>query len=274
MISVRARKSLGQHFLADKSILKRIAEAARLQVGDEVIEIGPGTGLLTTELLKTPLQHLTAFEVDDRVVPELAAQFAAEGERFKVIEEDILKTDLQRMAEVAGQKLRVVGNIPYYITSPILFHLIDARSSVQDALMLVQLEVAERLAAKPRTKAYGIPTVLANFFGEVEFLFKVRSGAFRPPPKVDSAVVRIDFTRPFFVRTGIAPPEGFNERSFQSFIRGLFRMRRKTIRNNLKGLIEEPTLLRLTESEEEILGRRAEELGIEELIGLFQLTRG
>ncbi len=265
MIQLQARKSLGQHFLADAAILKRITGAVEITTGDNVVEIGAGTGLLTAELLKSPLERLISFEVDDRVVPELRAHFASEGDRFKVEHQDILAIDLRTIG-TPERLLRVVGNIPYYITSPILFKLIEERSAIKDAVLLVQLEVAERLTASPRTKAYGIPTVIANFFGEVEFLFKVKAGAFKPPPKVDSAVIRINFQRPYFARTGETPPAGFPEHGFQKFIRGIFRMRRKTIRNNLKGLVPEERIAQLPVG---LLGQRAEELGIGELIDLF-----
>jgi 16S rRNA (adenine1518-N6/adenine1519-N6)-dimethyltransferase len=269
MIQLQARKSLGQHFLRDESILKRIVDAARISSGDKVIEIGPGTGLLTEVLLKTSLQHLIAFELDERAVPELRSTFAHQQNRFEVVEGDFLSVDLGTLSKKLEGLIRVVGNIPYYITSPILFKLIDSRTVVRDAVLLVQLEVAERLVAKPRTKAYGIPTVLANFFGEVEFLFKVKAGSFSPPPKVDSAVVRIDFEQGYFSRTGLAQPEGFVPRQFQTFVRGLFRMRRKTIRNNLKGLFAQPVIDSIEKRNSGILRRRAEELTIPELLDLY-----
>ncbi len=138
------------------------------------------------------MKKLIAFELDDRAVPLLKEEFAEQAERFEIIEADILKIDLDSVSEKEDTKLRVVGNIPYYITSPILFKLMDERDVVRDATLLVQLEVAERLTADPRTKEYGIPTVLANFFGEVKFLFKVPAGAFKPKPNVDSAVIHLD----------------------------------------------------------------------------------
>jgi 16S rRNA (adenine1518-N6/adenine1519-N6)-dimethyltransferase len=274
MIQLRARKLLGQHFLRDESILKRIVEVARISSGDKVIEIGPGTGFLTQVLLSTPLQQLTAFELDERAIPELRSAFASEGTRFEIVEGDFLSVNLEEFATKSEGLIRVVGNIPYYITSPILFKLIDSRTVVRDAVLLVQLEVAERLVAKPRTKAYGIPTVLANFFGEVEFLFKVKAGSFSPPPKVDSAVVRIDFERGYFARTGLVQPEGFVSRQFQTFVRGLFRMRRKTIRNNLKGLFSQGAIESIEKRNSVILGRRAEELTIPELLELYSSNVG
>jgi 16S rRNA (adenine1518-N6/adenine1519-N6)-dimethyltransferase len=275
-MQLAARKSLGQHFLIDPAIHHRIVKAAAVKPGDSFIEIGPGTGLLTTALLRTPLKRLTAFELDERAVPELRTMFEGEGDRFVIVEEDFLQVDLAKYSANAGEKIRVIGNIPYYITSPILFKLLEAREVVKDAVLLVQLEVGERLGAKPRTKEYGIPTVLANFFGEVEFLFKVKAGSFRPAPKVDSAVVRIDLERGYFARTGIERPQGFVDGNFQTFVRQLFRMRRKTIRNNLKGLVSTEAIEGLgAQAVGAIyLKQRAEELTIPELIDLFSLSHG
>lgn len=222
MIHLPAKKSLGQHFLVDPQKHERIVETVAPKAGDIVIEIGPGTGLLTRQLLDTPLAKLIAFELDSRAVPELREMFASEGDRFQVFEQDFLQANLHDLASTAGRKLRVVGNIPYYITSPILFKLIDERESVRGAVLLVQLEVAERLTAKPRTKAYGIPTVLANFFGEVTLRFRVPRGAFRPVPNVDSALVQIDFERDYFTRSGISNPMNFDENAFRKLVRGPF----------------------------------------------------
>jgi 16S rRNA (adenine1518-N6/adenine1519-N6)-dimethyltransferase len=269
MLHLTARKSLGQHFLVDPKAHQRIVQAFAPGPEDIAIEIGPGTGLLTRELLASPLKKLIAFELDARAVPELRAMFRTEGDRFEIEEQDFLETDLAEIAEIEGRKLRVVGNIPYYITSPILFKLIDERVDVRDALLLVQKEVAERLTSKPRTKAYGIPTVLANFFGEVKLLFKVPAGAFRPVPKVDSALVRLDFERDYFTRTGAARPADFDEPGFRKLVRTLFSMRRKTIRNNLKALVSSDEIERLeTSAISQFLSARAEELSIPDFLKL------
>ncbi len=268
MVKLRAKKSLGQHFLVDPKAHKRIVEALAPRSTDVVIEIGPGTGLLTRELLSSPLKKLIAFELDARAIPELRAMFRAEGNRFTLEEQDFLETDLPAIARREGQSIRVAGNIPYYITSPILFKLIDERAAVRNAMLLVQKEVAERLTAKPRTKAYGIPTVLANFFGEVTFLFKVPSGAFRPVPSVDSALVRIDFERDYFTRSGTPKPADFDEAAFRKLVRGLFAMRRKTIRNNLKAMVSAEVIERLEASAIPYLTMRAEELSIDDVLEL------
>jgi 16S rRNA (adenine1518-N6/adenine1519-N6)-dimethyltransferase len=267
LIHLEARKSLGQHFLVDPKIHVRIVAAVAPQPGDVVVEIGPGTGLLTRQLLASPIERLIAFELDTRAVPILREEFASEGSRFTVIEQDFLTVDLHTLAQDA-RKLRVVGNIPYYITSPILFKLIDERSELCDATLLVQLEVAERLRASPRTKAYGIPTVLANFFGEVKFLFKISAGSFRPAPRVDSALVKIDFERDYFARNGKPVPAGFDEAQFRRLVRGLFAMRRKTVRNNLKTLVSSEVIAQLESTAPAMLTARAEEFAIEDFLEL------
>jgi 16S rRNA (adenine1518-N6/adenine1519-N6)-dimethyltransferase len=269
MIDLRARKSLGQNFLTDRNALERIVAKVDPQANDIIIEIGPGTGLLTRQLLRRPLSKLLAFELDKRAVPELRREFAAEEARFEVREQDFLEVDLPALSASESSCLRVVGNIPYYITSPILFKLIDERSAITDAMLLVQLEVAERLTATPSTKAYGIPTVLANFFGEVKLMFRIPAGAFRPVPKVDSAVIHVDFRRNYFVRTARQRPEGFDEEVFRMLVRGAFAMRRKTLRNNLKSLTTSDSVAKLDAGPlAPLLDLRAEALDISQFIDL------
>ncbi len=268
---LQAKKSLGQNFLVDEKARIRIAEAAKINDGDVVIEIGPGTGLLTLELLKFPLKKLIAFEVDPRAVALVSEEI--HDDRFEIREEDFLEADLEKLHKEFG-KIKVVGNIPYYITSPILFKLIDDREYISEALLLMQLEVAERLTAKPRTKEYGIPTVLANFFGEVEFLFKVKAGSFKPVPKVDSAVVKINFERNYFSRNDLTAPQGFEPKAFQKFVRTMFGMRRKMLRNNLKNFLT-PQDLEKTVSNPDIvpyLTMRAEELDVQKFFNFFLLV--
>lgn len=260
-----AKKSLGQHFLIDPKAHERIVRAVAPQEEDVVVEIGPGTGLLTRHLLAAPLKKLIAFELDSRAIPLLREEF--QDERFEVREQDFLVANLADL----GDRLRVVGNIPYYITSPILFKLIDERRSVRDATLLVQREVADRLVAKPSTKAYGIPTVLANFFGSVKLLFGVPAGAFRPKPNVDSAVIQIDFTQDFFTRSHTARPDGFDEHKFRTMVRTLFGMRRKTIRNNLRSMLPVERFTELETSQaKRYLDLRAEALTIQDFLDLHQ----
>ncbi len=268
-MNLKANKSLGQNFLVDEKARTRIAEAAGIKEGDVVIEIGPGTGLLTKELLKLPLKKLIAYEVDDRAVELLREEIL--DDRFEVRSEDFLKADISALQNEFGAKLKVVGNIPYYITSPILFKLIDDRDHITDATLLIQLEVAERLTAEPRTKAYGIPTVLANFFGEVKFLFKVKAGCFRPVPNVDSALITIDFQKDYFTRSATQPSSGFEPKIFQTFVRTMFAMRRKMLRNNLKNFLTTEQLLLAPDNPAiaPYLTMRAEELDVKEFLKFF-----
>jgi 16S rRNA (adenine1518-N6/adenine1519-N6)-dimethyltransferase len=268
MPKFHAKKSLGQNFLVDEKARNRIAEAAAIQEGDVVIEIGPGTGLLTHELLKFPLRKLIAFEVDERAVALLSDEI--HDDRIEIRSQDFLEANLKSLYEEFG-KLKIVGNIPYYITSPILFKLIDDREYISDARLLIQLEVAERLTAKPRTKKYGIPTVLANFFGEVSFLFKVKAGSFKPVPSVDSALVKIDFEKNYFARNNLSIPEGFESKIFQTFVRTMFGMRRKMLRNNLKNYLKSEEIAALSETTDimPFLTQRAEELDIEHFLAFF-----
>ena len=268
-MNLKANKSLGQNFLVDEKARMRIAEAAGIKEGDVVVEIGPGTGLLTKELLKLPLKKLIAYEVDDRAVELLREEIT--DERFEVRSEDFLKADISLLKNEFSTKLKVIGNIPYYITSPILFKLIEDRDHITDATLLIQLEVAERLTAEPRTKAYGIPTVLANFFGEVKFLFKVKAGCFRPVPNVDSALIKIDFGKDYFTRSQSNPPEGFEPKIFQNFVRTMFGMRRKMLRNNLKNFLTAEQLLLAPDNPATApyLTMRAEELNVKEFLKFY-----
>ena len=272
-MNLKANKSLGQNFLVDEKARTRIAEAAGIKDGDIVLEIGPGTGLLTKELLKLPLKKLIAYEVDDRAVELLREEI--QDDRFEVRSEDFLKADISILSNEFGTKLKVVGNIPYYITSPILFKLIDDRDDITDATLLIQLEVAERLTAEPRTKAYGIPTVLANFFGEVKFLFKVKAGCFRPVPNVDSALIKIDFGKDYFTRSQSNPPDGFEPKIFQTFVRTMFGMRRKMLRNNLKNFLAPEKLLQAADNLEiaPYLTMRAEELDVKEFLKFYNSVK-
>ncbi|HET9136247.1 MAG TPA: 16S rRNA (adenine(1518)-N(6)/adenine(1519)-N(6))-dimethyltransferase RsmA [Candidatus Kapabacteria bacterium] len=264
MPQLQAKKSLGQHFLVDENILRRIAEATDIRQGESVIEIGPGTGLLTKHLLQQPLSKLTAFEFDERAIDILQHEFT--DERFSVIHKDFLKVELSDLRALG--KLNVIGNIPYYITTPIVFKLLEERANIRCATLLMQLEVAERLIGVPRTKEYGIPSVISQCFSEVKLLFKVKAGAFRPAPKVDSAVVRFDFENDYFQRSNTTAPERFDEKQFSILVRTLFAMRRKTIRNNLKQLqstnTDSPALA-------DFLPRRAEELTVKEFLELYHL---
>lgn len=217
------RKSLGQHFLTDRRILTRIADALHLEGGETVLEIGPGRGALT-DILVERAGRLIAIEYD-RALAEILRQRYAKRSNVLIAEADVLEVSL---GDLAAGPYVLVGNVPYYITTPILFHaLVPPRS--QRSVYLVQKEVADRLTAAPGTKEYGALTVNVAAVAKAESLFKVPAGAFSPPPKVESAVVRITpLAAPL-----IAPEE---ERSFRLLVQGAFGMRRKQMRRVLRSL--------------------------------------
>jgi 16S rRNA (adenine1518-N6/adenine1519-N6)-dimethyltransferase len=217
------RKSLGQHFLTDKRILARIADALHLKGDETVLEIGPGRGALT-DLLVERAGRLIAIEYDRALAAMLRERYARRS-KVLVAEADVLEVSL---GELAAGPYVLVGNVPYYITTPILFHaLVPPRA--ERAVYLVQREVAQRLAASPGGKEYGALTVNVGAVARAETLFGVPAGAFSPPPKVESAVVRITpLAQPL-----ISPEE---ERPFRTLVQGAFGMRRKQMRRVVRSL--------------------------------------
>jgi 16S rRNA (adenine1518-N6/adenine1519-N6)-dimethyltransferase len=218
-----ARKSLGQHFLTDRRILGRIADALHLTGTETVLEIGPGRGALT-DLLVDRAGRLIAIEYD-RALAELLRQRYAKRGNVLIAEADVLEVSL---GDLAAGPYVLVGNVPYYITTPILFHaLVPPRA--ERSVYLVQREVADRLGARPGTKEYGALTVNVAAVAKAESLFRVPAGAFSPPPKVESAVVRITpLAQPL-----VTPAE---ERPFRLLVQGAFGMRRKQMRRVLRSL--------------------------------------
>jgi 16S rRNA (adenine1518-N6/adenine1519-N6)-dimethyltransferase len=212
-----ARKRFGQHFLSDPRILARIADAALLGPGDTVIEIGPGLGTLT-DALRSRAGRVIGIDVDRDLAAMLRARYR-DDPHVSIVEGDVLKADL---AALADGPFTLVGNIPYYITTPIVFRALEAPRA-RLAVFLVQREVAERMSASPNSKTYGALSVNLQAIARVEILFPVSAGAFRPPPTVESAVVRIT---PRDVP--LVPPE--MERQFQRFVRAAFGLRRKQMR--------------------------------------------
>ena len=218
------RKSLGQHFLTDRRILGRIADALQLTGGETVLEIGPGRGALT-DILAERAGRLIAIEYD-RALAELLRQRYARRGNVLIAEADVLEVSL---GELAAGPYVLVGNVPYYITTPILFHaLVPPRA--EKAVYLVQREVAERLGAAPGTKEYGALTVNVTAVARVEMLFRVPAGAFSPPPRVESAVVRI---------TPLETPVATLEEAprLRTLVQNAFGMRRKQMRRVVRSLL-------------------------------------
>jgi 16S rRNA (adenine1518-N6/adenine1519-N6)-dimethyltransferase len=215
------RKSLGQHFLSDRRILERIADALELTGNETVIEIGAGRGGLT-EVLAPRSGRLIAIEVDRALAALLRERYTGR-ESVSILEADVLTVNL---GEVAGGPFRLVGNVPYYITTPILFHALE-RPRPERAVYLVQREVADRIVAVPGSKEYGALSVNVQSVAIPKVLFRVAPGSFQPPPKVESAVVRID-PRP---DPAIAAEE---EAAFRRFVIDVFGMRRKQMQRILR----------------------------------------
>jgi 16S rRNA (adenine1518-N6/adenine1519-N6)-dimethyltransferase len=222
---VRARRRFGQHFL-DPSWSSRVIEAAAFAPADQVIEIGPGRGALTFRLAGA-VAALTAVELDRDLVPFLRERLPAHA---RVLQGDFLEVPADTLFEGSlSEPWRVIGNLPYNVSSPILFRLLElARSSgrLRDATLMLQREVAERVASPPGTKAYGALSILVQLDADVEPLLTLPPGAFRPAPQVWSAVVRLHF-RPPAVRVG-------DRRQFESLVRSLFMQRRKMLANALQ----------------------------------------
>ena len=244
------RPPLGQHFLHDESVLARIAAALQISPGDRVLEVGPGEGALTRHLLAAGAR-VTAIEIDRNLAARLRATFAGES-RFELVEADVLAVDLAQL--VAPEPTAIVGNLPYYITSPIVRKTLELGDRIARAVFLVQKEVAERIAAGPGSRDYGYLSVLCRLRSEPEYLFRVRPGSFRPPPKVESAVVRLT------PRPGPQP-----EPRFLQFLEAAFRQPRKTLRNNLASLYPLEWLDDTPET-----SKRAQQLSVEALHDLFQ----
>ncbi|MBL8540304.1 MAG: 16S rRNA (adenine(1518)-N(6)/adenine(1519)-N(6))-dimethyltransferase RsmA [Betaproteobacteria bacterium] len=223
-----ARKRFGQHFLVDRHYIDRIVAAVDPRADDRLVEIGPGLGALTRPLLER-VHHLTAVEIDRDIVAMLRGAFPQE--RLTVCDQDALTFDFAAV----GDELRVVGNLPYNISSPLLFRLAAASARLRDMHFMLQQEVVERMAAAPATPAYGRLSVMLQYRFEVVPLFHVPPGAFRPPPKVESAVVRL---LPLASRA-LAPRD---ESLLAELVRRAFGQRRKTLRNALKGLAGEDLL--------------------------------
>ncbi|MDX1984048.1 MAG: 16S rRNA (adenine(1518)-N(6)/adenine(1519)-N(6))-dimethyltransferase RsmA [Bryobacteraceae bacterium] len=241
----------GQHFLIREATLERIARAACPEPEPTVIEIGPGRGELTAHLLARA-GRLVAVEVDPELIDPLRRLFATEA-KFELVQADVLATDLAQWGPVV-----VVGNLPYYITSPIIEKVLALGSLLKRAVFLVQREVAERLVAKPGSRDYGYLSVRTQYLAEAELLFPVPPKAFRPPPKVDSAVVRLT------MRPGVTADE-----EFLRFAGVCFRQKRKTLRNNLAAVYGALTAGELPEG-----GLRAEQIPVASLVKLHQRLKG
>lgn len=222
------RKSLGQNFLHDRGIARRIVSLADLSKEDVVVEIGPGRGALTTHLAALG-GRLLIVEIDARLLPELERRFG-EAPHVEIVHRDALHFDFSTHLSPIGQGAKLVANLPYSVVSPLLFHLIDHRRAFSELIVMLPAELADRIVSPPGSRAYGILSVLLQNVAEIEKCFTVPPSAFRPRPRIDSAVVRF--------RLLDAPRfGGEDEAAFRRVVRAAFSRRRKTLRNALSAAI-------------------------------------
>lgn len=255
MSKVRPKKYLGQHFLQDKQIARNIVAALeRLESGLQVLEIGPGMGVLTQYLVQLEGVNLATVEVDRESVEYLRRHWQG----LKIIEADFLKLELEK--QFSGP-LAIIGNFPYNISSQIFFKVLENRERVRQVVGMVQKEVADRIVAPPGNKVYGILSVLLQSYFEVEYLFTVEPVVFHPPPKVKSAVIRL--TR------NARKHLDCDEMVFFKIVKQGFQNRRKVLRNALK-----PLNLPANFNHHALLNKRAEQLSTEDFIYLTQLATG
>ncbi len=221
----RARKRFGQHFLHDRNIIDKILRAIGINEDQHYLEIGPGRGALTFPLLQQ-CKKLTAIELDRDLIPLLNKEAVKYGE-LQVINSDILKFEFDSLPE---QSYRVVGNLPYNISTPLMFHLLESVDKIQDMHFMVQKEVAQRIVAEVGSKNYGRLSIMMQYRCKCQYLFEVAPGSFTPPPKVDSAIIRLlPLAKPGFDVGDFAV--------FSSIVQTAFAQRRKTLSNSLKSMV-------------------------------------
>ena len=249
-MSVRAKKHLGQHFLKDENIAKKIADTLTEKGYKNVLEIGPGMGVLTKYLLEKPLTtHV--IEIDTESVEYLKAHYLNLADR--IISKDFLKINLKDY--FGEEQLAITGNFPYNISTQIVFKTLENKEQIPEFTGMFQKEVAQRICEKPGTKAYGILSVLAQAFYNAEYLFTVPPSVFNPPPKVDSGVLRLTRKEDYSIPV--------DEKMFYRVVKTAFQQRRKTLRNSLKTFNLSDSL-----REDSIFAKRPEQLSVQEFISL------
>ena len=253
-MEVRAKKALGQHFLTDQSVARAIVAAlsADSPVRD-VLEIGPGMGVLSQYLVQREDIDLKLIEIDSESVEYLLTHLP--GMEGRLMEGDYLRLDMTR---IFPGSYRVIGNFPYNISSQIFFKILEDKDRVPEVVCMIQKEVADRIAEKPGSKVYGILSVLLQAWYDIEYVISVGPGAFVPPPKVHSAVIRL--------RRNARTELGCDERLFKQVVKTAFNQRRKTLRNALKPLLPEGA-----DTSDPIFDLRAERLGVEDFVRLTLL---
>jgi 16S rRNA (adenine1518-N6/adenine1519-N6)-dimethyltransferase len=252
-MNARPKKSFGQHFLHDRRYIERIVSAVAPRAEDFLVEIGPGEGALTLPLLAAA-GKLTAIELDTDLIPGLQARAASIGE-LHIVHADVLKVDFSALAHSHGvPRLRIAGNLPYYISSPILFHCVEHAAAIQDMHFMLQKEVVDRMVAAPATADYGRLSVMLQWRYAMENVLSVPPEAFDPPPKVDSAVVRM---------VPYAQPPEVDEELLSELVQVAFSQRRKILRNTLGKWLEQHGFAGTFDVQ-----RRAEEVPVAEYLAL------
>jgi 16S rRNA (adenine1518-N6/adenine1519-N6)-dimethyltransferase len=249
-MGIKPLKRFGQNYLTDKNTIEKIVGKFSPGIDDSVIEIGPGQGALT-EKLYGKVKNYAAVEIDNRVIETLQKKFP----KVNFINQDFLKINFSDFE--FPFPIRIIGNIPYNITAPIIFKLIENHSFFSDAMMMVQYEVAQRLIAKPRTKQYGILSVILNYFADVQMEFKISPNVFYPKPNVDSAIISVKFKNPDI--------KVIDEKQFIQLVKNAFSTRRKTLKNSLKNSI---FISYLKNDSPFDLSKRAEELRVTDYVNL------
>lgn len=258
------KPKLGQNFLRDQNAIQRIALALGDVSQQTVVEIGPGQGAITRALVERAA-HVIAIELDRELAPRLLEHLPAE--RLTVVEQDVLQFDFAAVSARAGHRVAVAGNLPYYITSPILLKLAASHAALDRAVLMVQREVADRIVAAPGSRDYGLLSVTVQMYGPAEPLFTLPPRAFSPPPDVHSTVFRWRF-EPRFAALGI------EEEDFFHFARQAFAQKRKTLSNNLRAAKYESSAIGSVLEQAGVASQaRAEELSLETLAQLFRILR-
>ena len=246
------KKSLGQHFLKDENVVKKIMDALLKHSFNNLLEVGPGGGALTKHLVQIPGIHFKAVELDEEKVMYLLKQFPS-------LQNDLIHKNFLNMDRPFDEPFTVIGNFPYNISTQILFKILEWKEYVPVVIGMFQKEVAERAAAKEGSKTYGVLSVLLQYYYDVEYLFSVGNECFTPPPKVQSGVIRLTSRKNYF------PVK--SERAFWVLVKTAFNQRRKTLRNGVKSLLPKEVL------DNDFFNRRAETLSVEEFATLtFKMT--
>ncbi len=261
---LRPRKELGQHFLIDMNVLDRLADLIAPEPGAVVLEFGAGLGVLTERLLQRGAR-VVGVELDDALANVLATELG-DAENFTLIHEDLAGIDMQALCkELDISSLTLAGNLPYQLTSTVLFALLELEDRLQSAVLMVQREVAERIVASHGSRDYGILSVLLQAYHRVELVMRVKPGAFRPPPRVDSAVLRVT------PRLEAAEAAWSDREALTRLVKSVFNERRKTLRNTLKKFygLDAATLARCAAASGVDLGKRPEALSVGEFVRLL-----